>query len=311
MKIFERKEIGAQPTIACLAQISDYAREKILLLGKILNLLPSDTPSLSSNDVTSGLCKSYNVKDDAISGSKSLMIGLSSKTEFEKLYLHACERTKALYTNVGRHRFAMKVAIDIAKFSLQQDNYDLAESYLENALHTFGKRQWETLHIDVLEPLAICLCKHDVIDRYLWSLACLSCTKTLTYDKRLHYAQEFLNITRNDTTKPQVINTEPVIGLEEVKIDLVKEIGHIGEAVSVTLKINSHLPLEFSCDQMEIRLRYTQTDSVRLSEVDGDVANTSFQSDASKWSEVRGLHRYRFHILSRNPRLKSWVLRTC
>ncbi len=275
-----------QPTIACFAQIHDYAREKLLLIGERLNLLPSEEPANLIDEVLVGLCKSHQVKDDSSSGSKSLLNGLLSKEAFEKLYLHLCEKTRILYTNVGRHRFAIKAAIDLAKFHLKQKDYSLAETYLERALHTFGQRQWEVLHIDVLEPLAECLCYLQMFDRYLWSLACLSCTKTLSFEKRVHYSKEFLNITEKNLGKGHIINTEPVLNIEDVKIDLVKEIGHIGEIVTVILNLRSNLPLEFRCDGIEIRLRYTETDSAKLSEVDGENTPSKPVSDVVKWSEI-------------------------
>eukprot|EP00794_Sanderia_malayensis_P000293 gene293-919_t len=287
VRVFEKKEITDQQAVACFAQIYDYSREKLLLIGESFNLLPSEEAAKSTNDIAAGLCKTYQVKDDSCSGSKSLLNAISSKKAFEQLYLQLCEKTRLLYTKVGRHRFAMKVGIDLAKFHLRQKDYSLAEVFLERALHTFRQTRWEVLHIDVLEPLADCLCHLKMSERYLWSLACLSCTKTLPVEKRLHYGKEFLRITKEKDDKVHTINTEPLISIEDVKISLVKEIGHIGEIISVILCLQSNLPLEFNCDGMDIRVRYMETDHQNRSfEVDGGSVDTKLTQQTTQWSEI-------------------------
>ncbi|XP_065057879.1 uncharacterized protein LOC135685750 [Rhopilema esculentum] len=287
IKFVEEKEITHQTVMSHLAQIFDYAREKLLFIGKECSLLPTgQRDDAMVRKLTEGLCKSQASKEGVDFGSKSLMTSMNSQENYDKLYLRICGKTKTLYQNVRRYRFASRVGVDIANFYMMKKKYASAEKQLTVALHEYRQSKWTNLSIDVLEPLATCHINLNSFDRYLCSLASLSCACTLSVEKRLMYADMFLGSVHNEADHFHTISTDPVIGLEQVQIDLTKEIGHIGEIIRVNLTLRNNLLKEITIDDIEIRMQYTETDQVRLSEVDSGLNISEKNANEMGWSEV-------------------------
>ena len=259
--IADKKDEFDLSTKAYVAQICDYAREKLKSLGEICRMFPDMTSNeLSQNcakSLVKGLC-SYHIESvGKESSSSALSEALSSQAAFEKLYLKLSGRTQNLFTEIGRHRFAMKVEIDLARFCLSKGDYESAETKLEKALNVYDKQKWSILHTDVLVPLAECQAKHDIFDRYLSSLPLLACAPILTESKRTYYTEELLKLAYDDRILPHTVNSEPILKIEDVSIDLIKEIGQIGEEVSVNLRLRNNLPMPLDCDEIVLGLRYS------------------------------------------------------
>ena len=271
--------------MTCLAQILDYAREKLLLIGEECGLMPGHSHVDQLVDqMSSGLCKNQQDCKVGESGSKNVLVALKSQKEFDKLYLYMCEKTHAIHIMAKKHRFANRLGVVMANFYLMKEEYENAERHLSKALLEFEHLKWENLRIAVLEPLSICQSKLGLFDRYLCSLAALSCTNSLSVEKRSNYADLLLESAHNGAKN--TINTEPILTLEDVKIDLTKEIGHAGEVVSVVLQIRNNLLKQILNAQLEIRMRYTATDQVRLSEVSDGTNSLPRNTDPVNWSEV-------------------------
>ena len=287
MHSVENKEFSSQKVMASLAQVLDYAREKLFLLGQECRLLPGEEPAKELvADVVLGLCKSQPVKEGNEVGTRSLLNALNSKTNFDKLYLRTCGRTKSLFSSVGRLRFANRVGIDMAKYYIMKHKYGNAEMLFRTALSEFNQSNWTGLYIDVLEPLATCQAEVESFDNYLRSLAALACAGSLSLDKRMRYAERFLHSTLNEAKKAYSISTDPILTIEDVKIDVSKEIGHVGETINVVLTLRNNMLIEIRFDEIEIRMRYTETGKVRLSSVDGEFSSLQRKADRVNWSEL-------------------------
>ena len=287
MQAVETKEFSTKGVMTALAQVSDYARQKLFLLGQECQLLPGQEPVREViTEVTSGICKSQPVKEDNVVGSRVLLKALSSPKDFDKLYLRVCGKTMSLFNSVGRVRFASRIGIDMARYYMTKGEYGSAEMQLSAALSHFNQSNWTSLYIDVLEPLATCQAELKSFDNYLPSLAALSCAETLSPEKRLLYAEKLLLCVRHEVDKACTTSLDPILTLEEVKIDLIKEIGHIGETINVILTLRNNLSREIQVDEIEVRMRYTETDKVRLSSVDGGINYLQRSSDRIEWSEL-------------------------
>lgn len=287
MHTVENKEFANRNVMASLALIFDYARDKLYLLGQECKLLPGQVPAEDFiKGVVIGLCKSQPIKEGNEIGTRSLLNALSSQAKFDKLYLRTCGRTKSLFSSIGRFRFANRVGIDMAKYYMMKRKYGSAETQLLPALSDFNQSKWNSLYIDVLEPLAKCQEEVESFDNYLRSLAALACTKTLSVEKRLFYSEKFLESARNENEKTYTVSTDPVISLDDVKIDLIKEIGHVGESINVVLVLGNNLLKELTLDEIEIRMRFTETDKVRLSSADGGISSQQRPNDRTSWSEL-------------------------
>ena len=287
MHSVENKEISTHSVIASLAQVLDYGREKLFWLGKECRLLPGQEPAQELvKEIISGLCKSQTVKEGDKVGSRLLMNALSFQTHFDKLYLYLCGRTKSLFSAVGRVRFANRVGIDMARYYMMKRTYGDAETQLLAAQSEFGRSKWTSLYIDILEPLAACQAELESFDNYLRTLASLSCSETLSFDKRLFYAEEFLQSVRHKAKMPCTTPTDPILTLEDVKIDLIKGIGHIGETINVILTLRNNLLKEIQVDEIEVRMQFTETDKVRLSSAEDEYDGLPRNSDRMNWSEL-------------------------
>lgn len=285
LQFVEKQHVSNQAAMTCLAQILDYAREKLLLIGEECGLMPGQSQlDQLVDDMSSGLCKNQQDCKVSESGSKKVLVALKSQKEFDKLYLYLCEKTHQIHTIAGKHRFANRLGVMMANFHLMKGEYENAERHLSKALHEFEHLRWEKLRIDVLEPLAICQSKLGLFDRYLCSLAALSCSDSLSVEKRSKYADLLLENACTGTKN--TINTEPILTLEDCKINLIKEIGHAGEVVSVVLQIRNNLMKQILNAEIEIRMRYTATDQVRLSDVTDGTNSLPRNTDPVNWSEV-------------------------
>ena len=285
LQFVEKQHVSNQAAMTCLAQILDYAREKLLLIGEECGLMPGQSQmDQLVDEMSSGLCKNQQDCKVGDSGSKKLLVALKSQKEFDKLYLYMCEKTHRIHTVAKKDRFANRLGVVMANFYLMKGEYENAERHLSKALREFEHLKWENLRIAVLEPLAICQSKLGLFDQYLYSLAALSCSSSLSVEKRSKYADLLLESAQNGAKN--TISTEPILTLEDVKIDLTKEIGHAGEVVSVVLQIRNNLLKQILNAELEIRMRYTATDQVRLSEVSDGTNSLPRNTDPVNWSEV-------------------------
>ena len=287
MNSVEDKEISTQGVMASLAQVYDYAREKLLFLAQECQLLPGQEPVQELvTDIVSGLCLSQPFQEGNQRGSSILMNALNSQSTFDKLYLRVCGRTKSLFNSIGRVRFANRAGIDMARYYIMKRKYSDAEKQLTVAISDFRASKWTSLYMDVLEPLSECQSElNDFVD-YLESLARLSCSETLTVDKRALYGEKFLESIRRKEEGTYNTAAVPVITIENVSIDLIKGIGSVGEDVNVKFTLRNNLLKEIEFDDIEVRMGYTETENEGLSSVDG--ISNSLQRDSHKmhWSEL-------------------------
>ena len=287
MNSVENKEISTQRVMASLAQVCDYAREKLFFLAQECQLLPGQEPVQELvTEIVSGLCLSQPFQEGNQRGSSILLNALNSQSTFDKLYLRICGKTKSLFNSVGRVRFANRAGIDMARYYIMKCRYSDAKKQLTAALSDFYESKWTSLYIDVLEPLSVCQSELDDFVDYLGSLAKLSCSKTLSLEKRASYSEKFLESIQRKEKGSCTTPAVPVITIENVNIDLVKGIGSVGEVVNVEFTLRNNLVKEIHFDEIEVRMGYTETENEGLSSVDG--ISNSLQRDSQKvnWSEL-------------------------
>ena len=251
-----------------MSQLHDYMRQKILLLGKVTGLYYSHKQTETEKDtcelLTTGFGKYPGVKKDVSSAPiTSLKTALSSKECFETFYTEVAIKSMRLFTEVKRLHLAMVVGIDLAKFYLEHGKYSDAEPLLEKAWGIYKQQKWETLYTDVLMPLAACQLKHKLYSQYLSSVTLLSCVQCLPFPTRQYYSNELIKLCKDDTLKLPVINTDPVFTITDVRIDLVKNKGHIGDTVNVYVKLTNQITEKLSCKYASISLRHCDLNNPR------------------------------------------------
>ncbi|XP_057306729.1 uncharacterized protein LOC130644945 isoform X3 [Hydractinia symbiolongicarpus] len=253
LESFESKDLTYNAT---MAQLCDYMRQKLLLLGCLTGLYFYRAQTPEETNISERLCSGFGNSSFASAHSNQLRDALCSKKEFEKFYLDVTKKSMNMFDNIKRFNFSMVIGIDLAKFHLQHGRYIDAEPLLENAWNKFKKRKWETLYTDVLIPLADCQFKHSLHDRYLTAVALLSCAYCLPTSTRHYYSKELFKLSRSENVQLPVIVTEPVLKVVNIKIDLVKNKGHIGDEVKVILSLSNELIDELLCEEISIFTRH-------------------------------------------------------
>ena len=244
---------------ALLAQLQDYMRQKLLLLGTITGLFYNRNQTEEESRETSmlllGFGNNENVKKEATSVVSVLKDAFSCSLNYKKFYLDTSIRCMELFYDIKRNHFGMLVAMDIANFYLEQENYMEAEPLLEKAWNVYKEQKWEKLYTNVLIPLADCQYKHQVHDRYLNSLTLLACAHCLPQKTRQHYSKELLKLSQTSNNLP-VTEISPILEVTNLKVNLVKNKGHIGDTVVFSLTLNNSLLTNLTCNLISIYLKH-------------------------------------------------------
>ena len=244
---------------ALLAQLQDYMRQKLLLLGTITgffyNRNQTEEESRETAMLLLGFGNNENSKKEASSVVCVLKDAFSCSLNYKKLYLDTSIRCMELFYDIKRNHFGMLVAMDIANFYLEQENYIEAEPLLEKAWNIYKEQKWEKLYTNVLIPLADCQYKHQVHDRYLNSVTLLACAHCLPQKTREHYSKELLKLSQASNNLP-ITEISPILEVTNLKVNLVKNKGHVGDTVVFSLTLNNNLVANLTCNLISIYLKH-------------------------------------------------------
>lgn len=255
------------------AHMYNYMREKFHYLGQITGLYYNREPTYDEKKLSelliSGFGKNPSRKNEMPSSIKLLNAALSSKDAYESLYLEFSEKTIKLMSDLRRLHFSMYVGIDLAKYHVQYERFDIAEVLLDKAWSIYKQQKWESLYTDVLIPLADCQLKHNLKTRYISSIAMLSCAKCLPEDTQKYYTDELLKLSKDVSIESRVIGIDPVLKIVDIHINLVKNKGHIGDMIHITVDVINELNIDLECKSISIVLKH------------GDLNNPKSFSDGS------------------------------
>ena len=244
---------------ALLAQLQDYMRQKLLLLGTITgffyNRNQTEEESRETAMLLLGFGNNENSKKEASSVVCVLKDAFSCSLNYKKFYLDTSIRCMELFYDIKRNHFGMLVAMDIANFYLEQENYIEAEPLLEKAWNVYKEQKWEKLYTNVLIPLADCQYKHQVHDRYLNSVTLLACAHCLPQKTREHYSKELLKLSQASNNLP-ITEISPILEVTNLKVNLVKNKGHVGDTVVFSLTLNNNLVANLTCNLISIYLKH-------------------------------------------------------
>ncbi|KXJ04658.1 hypothetical protein AC249_AIPGENE11128, partial [Exaiptasia diaphana] len=92
--------------------------------------------------------------------------------------------------------------------------------------------------------------------KYAHSCSILACEQTLSPDEMAKYAQDLLQFIRDtlDLEQPIIIRAEPLLHVKDVRIQLLKGIGSVGERIKVELDLHSGLHEEVTCRRISFSL---------------------------------------------------------
>lgn len=259
LQILESVESNDLQYHALLAQLQDYMRQKLLLLGTITgffyNRNQNEEESRETAMLLLGFGNNENSKKEATSVVSVLKDAFSCSLNYKKFYLDTSIRCMELFYDIKRNHFGMLVAMDIANFYLEQENYIEAEPLLEKAWNVYKEQKWETLYTNVLIPLADCQYKHQVHDRYLNSVTLLACAHCLPQKTREHYSKELLKLSQASNNLP-ITEISPILEVIHLKLNLVKNKGHVGDTVVFSLTLNNNLVTNLTCNLISIYLKH-------------------------------------------------------
>ena len=257
LPVLEKEDIIDHSFRATIAQTYDLMRQKIQLLGQITGVYYNREQTDDEKKIVTKLCSGFGgLISNKNPSPKVVEAALENKDNFEKLYVDITKECICKYKNIGRKHFKMFVGIDLAKFYLQHGLYLEAEPLLETSWSIYKSQRWETLYSDVLIPLADCQLKHKLHERYLNSVALLSCAHCLPFDTRDFYSKEVLRLSQDKELTFPTLSCEPCLKIVSVKVVLVKMKGHIGDKVQVNILIDNELTVPLTCNKISINVKH-------------------------------------------------------
>ena len=278
--------------VSYLAQLFDYAREKLYSIGEECHLLPGKQPVVDMlKELSSGLCISQHVPEDTETGSKMLMATINSQEIFSKRYIALCGKSKRFYENCRRFRCAKRVSLDMARYYYMLEKYGFAVNELMATLNEYRLSGWEILHNNVMELLTRCHPDGKSLDLFLSTLGHLSCTKILSVEKRLSYADMFLTNSYQKTDCVLSIGLTPVINIEHVWIELSGGQIHIGEIVNVFVTLQNNMLRDINVEEIEIEAKCTKAKKSRSSKNCAVTSNLPTTASETVWTELLATER--------------------
>ena len=267
MQLFQVLEVTENKDRAfysSMAGLHDYLCLKLYVIGQITGLYynrkQTEAEIKNVNKLLSGVGKFHASKKDPNSFVKSLKSALQSHSEFGEIYIATANKCMELYKELNYKHFSVRIGAQLARYYLEHEQYLNAEFLLEEAWNIYKQQKWEALYTDVLIPLADCQFKHKRYKQYLHSVSILACSQLLDSGKKLHYNEEFIRLLNSNDVGN--VSAEPAIKVEKISIPLVKGKGHIGDNVSIQVRVNFKLRENLLCQRAEIHLKYFDLNSL-------------------------------------------------
>lgn len=263
------------------AQIYQYARQKLLEVGRLCGLMPDDhTTDEQVNlacELSGGVGQNDEVRFSEGNPSNKLKAALSSKDGFKALYLELLQMAIKTYENIKRTRSAKILGIDLGKFYVSGGSYGDGEELLTEGYKMFAEEGWGLLAANTLLSLAQCQYQLRNWEKYAQSCAVLACQSHLKKEETLYFTEELIRL-KDDSEhedKPLIIRAEPLFKPEMVKIHLTKRIATLGEMVHIEIQLNSGLERDVDDCLLRATMRMSVTpqdsEPIRLSNEDHTV----------------------------------------
>ena len=241
------------------ADLWAYAREKLLALGTLCGLGPSQTPTSEQLHLMVTLTSGIQ-EDRYLAGGKErnplerLRDGLSSNLAFQKNYLEMCEIAISSYKHIGRIRSARLVGRQLAAFYLQLGERQQAASFLADALKTFQGEGWGELAARTMLDLATCYRELGEREKLVRICAQVAASECLELEERESFLEQMV-AALGDGEEEILVHAADILEVVSCTVDRGPE-EHLvpGAELSFSLVLTSRLPRTVSCSLLQVAL---------------------------------------------------------
>ncbi|XP_064628401.1 trafficking protein particle complex subunit 10-like [Lineus longissimus] len=226
------------------ANLWEYARTKLLELGKLCGLMPdTETTSAQLNtvvDLLSGINNEPTLGGVDSCPSARLGEALSSTEAFQKHYLELSELAMGTYKHIGRIRSARLIGKDLADYYMKLGEFSKAEAFLTDAYKMYRTEGWEYLMDNTRIEIAQCQRLQGNVHRYVKSCVQLASSETLKKDSKMTFCKEIVRIASGgELGGPLLLRTAPLFHVVSVSMPNKKIV--LGETIEVKLTLESKM----------------------------------------------------------------------
>ncbi|XP_053396902.1 trafficking protein particle complex subunit 10-like isoform X2 [Mercenaria mercenaria] len=244
------------------AYLWDYVCRKLEKLGELCGLMPGDSSSPSSDqlslviDLTSGMGLEIPNEHEEDTSKNSprdkLREALSSRESFQRIYLEQSELAMGTFKYIGRFRSARMIGKNLADFYMKLGEPQKAENFLLDAMTSYHQEGWEKLRDEARLELA--QCQYQVADHYKYvKTACqVASSCSLQVEDRTFHISEVLNIARTKAAAHILLKAPPLLKIEVTDMSTSKVT--VDEQFYITMVIDNTGPCDIPCDSIWLTL---------------------------------------------------------
>ncbi|CAH1800251.1 unnamed protein product [Owenia fusiformis] len=240
------------------ASLWEYARKKLLELGKLCGLLPGDDPTTQQLtavvDLIAGISQ-ISGSENSSGPVEKLSEALQTKESFQRQYLGLSELTMGTYKHIGRIRSARLIGRDLAEFYMQLGEPSKAEGFLMDALKIYHHEKWDMLADSTRVDLGRCQKRQGSTSKYARSCSHVASSRYLPQDVKMEHYKDLLHIAGSyQDDGPLLLNARPAFTVKTIELEEATII--TGDDASINMILTNHLPETVTCDLISISLNH-------------------------------------------------------